>query len=145
MKFHLGVENFSYVVQKQPMLTSVVRVRKKAYGQGKSTGDVATQIENQFKLMETFYDLDGESVIIPIIENIVFDDINTKLEGKSADAKLKDEDAQKVEKQFMQNLSSRRYDGVIKGVPTRPSLKTNRPSFINTGLYSSSFRFWMEE
>jgi hypothetical protein len=64
----------------------------------------------------------------------------------------------KIEAKFRQNLSSRKYDGVIPGVPTtaaqrgishlqqRPYAKrSSRPSFVDTGMYQRSFRAWVED
>jgi protein-disulfide isomerase-like protein with CxxC motif len=51
----------------------------------------------------------------------------------------------KIEQRFKQDLSRRKFDGVIYGVPTKAAQRESRQSFIKTGRYRNSFKAWMEE
>jgi len=63
-----------------------------------------------------------------------------------------------LEPRFRRSLSSKRFDGLIRGVPTRAAMKgvshlrqdpyaqrPPRPSFIDTSLYQRSFKAWTEK
>jgi hypothetical protein len=169
MKLNLGFESFPYPERygaASPLSPSVkgkaaknLSRAQRSYGQGKTTRDVAGDLEAKYKIVEAFYEME-EDFITELIEEkaaMDLDDILTmgtpSMEGMS----FKETD--KIEERFRRNLSYRRYDGIISGVPTLASLKGvshlrqrpyakgsgTRPSFVDTGLYSKSFRVWMEE
>jgi hypothetical protein len=126
-----------------------------SYGEGKTTLGVALSLEERYKIVETFYDME-EDFIINLIEEQMEEELNEVLTMETTATQIKGlstEETDKIETRFKQNLRRRRYDGVIPGVPTQTSLKGVshlfmkpyarhgfRPSFIDTGLYMNSFR-----
>jgi hypothetical protein len=131
---------------------------QEAYGQGKTTREVAAELETKYKIVETFYEME-EDYIVSLIEDSIGADLEkVALMNKPSKKGFSDADTDKIEKRFRQSLSSQAYDGMIPGVPTLASIRGvshlrkhpyaqrgSRPSFIDTGLYSRSFRAWVEE
>lgn len=170
MKLVLGFESYPYSARynaESPLTATVKKRRPKVlsraqegYGAGKTSGQVAQELEEKYKIVETFYELE-EDFIVELIEEQAAMDIEQvmTMAEPSADSGVSFEETDKIEKRFKQNLTSKRYDGLIPGVPTLASLrgvshlrqhpyaKGNpiRPSFFDTGLYASSFRAWVEE
>jgi hypothetical protein len=138
---HLGVNDVPYSI-----------------GKGKTTGDVAEILEHKYHIMATFaqiYDRQIREAATKSIQGAVSTMIirgvgSTKrhpLAGATGE----------IEHLFKQALSQRAFDGKITGVPTLAALRgvshrfkrpyarrPARPSFIDTGLYQSSFRAWVD-
>jgi hypothetical protein len=129
------------------------------YGQGKSTVEVAVDLEARYSIVETFVDLE-EDAIVEMLEEAFSEDVEDIMMMKRPSKKgFSDKDTDKLEAKFRRMLSARRYDGVIPGVPTLASLRgvshlrrhpyaknnPSRPSFIDTGMYQQSFRVWVED
>jgi hypothetical protein len=129
-----------------------------SYGQGKTTVEVAAEIEARFHVVETFWDLE-ENGIVEMLEDALADDIEDVMAMSKVSRKgISVKETDKIESRFRQNLTARKYDGVISGVPTKASLRgvshlrqnpyaarNSRPSFLDTGMYSRSFRAWVED
>jgi hypothetical protein len=167
MKFQLGFESHAYTdrYERQSPLTPSVKRRRpqtlsrtqQEYGRGKTTNQVAQELENKYDVVETFFNMEADKLIVPIIETAYADALELRLSGLPTGAILKHEDAARIETRFRRNLSGRKYDGVIRGVPTLTSLRgvshlrkkpesgVPRPSFIDTGMYQRSFTVWMED
>jgi hypothetical protein len=131
---------------------------------GKTTGDVAQILEDKYHVMETFYEDMGPDVIQKAIEHSAQNAVETLILGgsrsgsNSANMSLTLEAEGEIEAAFKLWLSQQSMDYTQPGVPTQASLKgvshrlkranakTNsaRPSFIDTGLYQSSFKAWIE-
>jgi hypothetical protein len=165
MKLQLGFEDIPYAQRysaESPILASIKkRVARKqtqaqqSYGQGKTSGEVAAEIEKKYSLVEVFYGLE-EDFVIQNFEESYANSLDLGMWGQSWDVAW---DPSPLEGKFRRSLSQRRFDGIIKGVPTKASLAgvshlrrdpfkkgaSQRPSFINTGLYQRSFRAWTEE
>jgi hypothetical protein len=132
---------------------------QQAYGQGKTTSEVAADLEARYKIVETFWEMEEDN-FVEVIEEAFADDIEDVMQMGQVPKTggISDRETDKIEKKFMQNLQSHKYDGVISGVPTtaaqrgvshlyqKPYAKrAPRPSFIDTGMYQRSFRAWVEE
>jgi hypothetical protein len=125
-----------------------------SYGHGKTTGQVATELESKYHIVETFYGFE-ENNIIDDYEKAFQSGLELGMDGGSWDVVW--DPSVKYEGRFKRSLSGRKYDGVIRGVPTQASLRgvshlyrnpfaqrAPRPSFIDTSLYQRSFKAWME-
>lgn len=132
---------------------------QQAYGEGKTTTDVAADLEARYKIVETFWEMEEDN-FVEVIEEAFADDIENVMQMGQVPKTggISDKETDKIEKKFMQNLQSRKYDGVLPGVPTTAAQRgvshlhrhpyakrAPRPSFIDTGMYQRSFRAWVEE
>lgn len=169
MKLHLGFENSPYPARygaASPLSATIKRRKPKTlskpqqnYGQGKTTGDVSKELEDKYKIVEAFVDMEEDYICDLIEEQAAMDLDEIMTLGEPSKKGMSFTETDKIEKKFRNNLSSRKYDGIISGVPTIASIKGfshlrqhpyekghgSRASFVNTGLYSSSFRAWVEE
>jgi hypothetical protein len=168
MKLNFGFESFPYAARysaKSPLTAATKKRRPKqlsaaqqAYGQGKTTQQVAKDLENQYGIVEKFYEMEEDN-IVDLVEE-AFDEAIEKVMMMQRISKkgISDASTNKIEERFRKNLAERRYDGMLPGVPTLASLRGvshllqhpyakrgSRPSFIDTGMYSRSFRAWVTE
>jgi hypothetical protein len=171
MKIQLGFEDHSYVARYSPQsplaaakkVTKGGKIRKMtsaqaSYGQGKTTGDVANDLEKKFGIVEKFWEMEEDGVI-KILETSYATSIESMMMGQPPlISMLATKDTDKLIDRFKKNLTYRRYDGVIAGVPTRSAVagvshlrrdpyksgRGSRPSFIDTGMYQQSFTVWEE-
>jgi hypothetical protein len=159
----LGVIDLPYVEAPEPP-RKVAQARKgKQRPRGKktppeagtrTTGDVAEILEGKYHVMETFYDLHEEEIAEDFAESTA-----GALEDLLLGAPPRDPlagAASKVEDRFHRFLELKEMDETsTPGVPTRASLRgvnhrlkirrgAPRPSFIDTGLYDSSFKVTTE-
>jgi hypothetical protein len=131
---------------------------------GKTTGDVAEILEARYHVMETFYEDMGPDVIQKAIEQSAQNAVEALIVGgsrsgsNSANMSLTLEAEGEIEEAFKLWLSQQEMDYTQPGVPTQAALKgvshrlkranakTNpaRPSFIDTGLYQSSMKAWLD-
>jgi hypothetical protein len=126
---------------------------------GETTGDVAQMLEDEYHVMEVFYEDVGEELIAKALEHSVVGAIRDLIAGKPTSlvepfAKATAE----MEAAFKMFLSQQEMDGVVGGVPTKASLNgvnhrlahpyakgnPSRPSFIDTGTYESHFKVEVE-
>jgi hypothetical protein len=167
----LGFESFPYTARytANSPLPSLLKSRQPkaptrthtAYGAGKTTGQVSKELEERYKIVEEFWKFEEDN-FVELLEEAFAEDLEDvlqmkKLTKQTKGISVKETDA--IEARFRQNLSARRYDGVISGVPTlaaqrgvshmraQPYSRKNspRPSFIDTGMYSRSFRAWVKD
>lgn len=169
MKLVFGFDSFSYPARygaKSP-LTASVKKRKpksglspsqKAYGQGKTTLQVAKELEDKYGIVETFADMNHD-YFTGLFEDIFLDQFEEVVAMKKpSKTGITNKQTDKIEAKFRESLSKQKYDGVIPGVPTLASLRgvshlrqhpyaksAPRPSFIDTGMYQRSFRAWIEQ
>jgi hypothetical protein len=147
LTLHLGVVDIGY-----------------ADASGKTTSDVAQILEDKYHIMEVFAEDIGLDVIQKAIEHSAQSAVETLILGvsrpgsNSANMSLTLEAEGEIEAAFKLWLSQQSMDYTQPGVPTQAALKgvshrlkranakTNsaRPSFIDTGLYQSSMRAWIE-
>jgi len=170
MKLHLGFEDHSYVdryAKTSPLAPSVKKKRQKtltqsqeAYGQGKTTREVAEELEKKYGVVEKFVELE-EDFLIAMVEDKMEEDLNELLAMSHPTRGIKGfstKETDKIVDRFRRDLSAKKFDGLLPGVPTTASLRgvshlhshpyakrAPRPSFIDTGMYSRSFTAWVEE
>jgi len=165
MKLQLGFESLPYSLRytrESPLSATTKRRRPKklsiyqqGYGIGKTTGMVADELEGKYKVVETFYNME-ESNMIKDLENVYGNALELGMLGGSWDPFW--DPSLVYEPRFRRAISTRRFDGVIPGVPTRAAKSgvshlradpfkpsAERPSFMNTGLYMRSFKAWTEK
>jgi hypothetical protein len=122
-----------------------------------TTGDVAGWLENRYGVMQTFYDAHQDSVVEKMTES-VRDAMEALMQGAPATLDPFGAATSEIEGQFKRFLSTREMDKLgVTGVPTQASLEGRssrfkskksgapRPSFIDTGLYQSSFKAWVDD
>lgn len=168
MKISFGFESFSYATRygaRSPLTATTKKRRPKqmsasqqAYGAGKTTKQVANELENKYGIVEKFYAMEEER-IADLVEDTYGEAIEKALMMRPVSkVRIPSAATEKIEARFRSNLNAHRYDGVIHGVPTlaaqrgvnhllqQPYAKRgSRPSFVDTGMYSRSFRAWVEE
>jgi hypothetical protein len=117
---------------------------------------VAEELEKKYKIVETFFNLE-ESNIIDDLEGAFSNALALGMSGGSPQPIY--DPSLVYEPRFRRAISTRKFDGIIPGVPTRaarmgvshlrvdPFKKgaAERPSFMDTTLYMRSFRAWTEK
>jgi hypothetical protein len=169
LKLHFGFEDHPYHARYGPSspLTQAVKRRtpkvmtrpQQAYGEGKTTVEVANELESRYHIVETFWEME-EDKFIEVLEDAFADDIEEVMQMGQIPKTggISDKETDKIEARFRNYLTNKRFDGVIAGVPTlaaqrgvshlkqHPYAKRGpRPSFIDTGMYMRSFRAWVED
>lgn len=144
MKLHLGVLDVPYG---EPGSNSAIR-----------TGEVAEILEAHYGVMSHFITA-YEDKICAALEESVGDAIDDLIGGAPTGLKPFAAAESRIASDFRQFLATQEAERVgMEGVPTQAALmgvnhrkkhpyaKSNprRPSFIDTGLYSASFRAWFE-
>jgi len=164
MKLQLGFENTPYSARysQQSPLTATQKRRQpqqmskpqQDYGKSKTVGQVAEELEKKYHIVETFFNLE-EDFIVDNFEGAYANAMVQGIGGGSWDPAW---DPSKLDNRFRRSLSSKRFDGLIRGVPTKAAQKgvshlrmdpygsrAPRPSFIDTSLYQRSFKAWTEK
>jgi hypothetical protein len=161
MKLQLGFENIPYSGVRAALPPSMgKRLARRpspaqlAYGQGKTTGEVATDLEKKYGIVEKFYTLE-ENFIVDAFENSYLNAMELGMLSGSWGVTW--DPSITLEPKFKRSLSSKRFDGLIPGVPTLAAQRgvshlrqapfasrSSRPSFIDTSLYQRSFKAWTE-
>jgi hypothetical protein len=121
-----------------------------------STGDVAGWLENKYHVMEVFFH-SKESGVIKSLEDSVEEALENLMMGApTSSINPYAGGTSEIENLFKKFISSREIETLgIPGVPTKAALNgishrlkkkkgQRRPSFIDTGLYTSSFKAWIE-
>lgn len=166
----LGFESFPYTARysANSPLPSLLKGRApkvttrshQVYGAGKSTGEVAKDLETKYHIVELFWEME-EGNFVTMLEEVFAEDLEEIMQMQKLTKKTKGisvAETDKIEEKFRQNLSQRKYDGQ-PGIPTTASLRgvshlrsqpysrrnPPRASFIDTGMYQRSFRAWVED
>ena len=161
---HLGVVDIIY---SEPPSAGPKRVRKASkhprphksqaakYG-NMTTGDVAEILEAKYHIMEIFWTM-HEAQIAADLEESLSGALETFLLGGPITATGFESALSKMEDSFKQMLAQGELDTIgYPGIPTAAALagrssrfksgytknRMPRKSFIDTGLYSSSFKVW---
>lgn len=154
MRLHLGVVDVPYA-QAPPKGRS-----KKARSGTVTTGDVATWLENRYEVMGTFLDL-HEQEIGDDLARSASDAIDSLGAGAPPSLDPFGSATSSIEDRFKQFLATGEMEKLgVAGVPTQAALdrrsgrkrsgrmKRRRGgtgvSFIDTGLYQSSAKVWVE-
>lgn len=144
IQLHLGVADIPYADE-----------------EGTTTGDVAEILEEHYEVIGTFY-AHHERDIIALLEDGMRGAIENRLMGAPVPSNPLAGAESKIEEMFRKFLSDREIEQPAHGVapytvPTMAAIlglssrfkgKKNpagrRPSFIDTGLFQSSFRAWVD-
>lgn len=142
MKLHLGVIDVSYSGDEG----------------AKTTGEVAEILEDKYHIMRVFLEL-NEQYIGDQIANSLAGSLESLAQGAPYNPQMLKPVLPKVAQKFQQFLDSRVMENILPstqqiaaaaaGVSHRkkhPYAKKNkpRPAFIDTGLYRSAFRSWVD-
>lgn len=164
---HLGVIDIPYATNvPEAQRRSVVRRRPDgsiesftaAPSGGETTGDVAAFLEEEYHVMEVFYEDVGSDAIAKALEVSARDALENMMMGSPADISLTKAAEDEIAAAFKLFLVQQEMDGVVGGVPTKAALagvnhrlkhpyakgNPERPSFIDTGTYENSFRAWVD-
>jgi hypothetical protein len=122
----------------------------------KSTFDIAEILEARYHVMEVFFQLHSDEIVQKLIdsyEGATESILMNQTLALDPSATAMDE----IRVMFNKFLDMKEMDGTQPGVPTEASLRGvshrfahpyarrgARPSFIDTGLYESSFRAWVD-
>lgn len=146
MKLHIGVIDLPYSSLALPGVGKG----------GETTGDVAEILEAKYSVLEGLYNLHAQEVADTLTEGLR-GTLESLLMGAPPTQNPYGSAESQVEHILKAGLSARELDGSIPGVPTaaaeagvnhrmkRPYVRrASRPSFIDTGLYQSSLKTWVD-
>lgn len=137
MKLHLGVIDIPYEEG------------------GETTADVAQYLEDNYGVMQYFFDTHTEQ-IIGLLEKDLAGSLENIMAGAPPSNNPFMESMSEIHNLFVIFLETNQMDGQ-PGVPTKRALDgiskrlkskkgdAPRPSFIDTGLYEASMRSWVSE
>jgi hypothetical protein len=119
-----------------------------------TTFEVAEILEEKYGVMAFFWNKYKED-LLPILEQNLADEFNAVMDGKTPGSDAFAASSNAIDARFQHFLDSKEMDHQVPGVPTAASLGGKslrfkrkrgpvRPSFIDTGLYESHFRSWVE-
>jgi hypothetical protein len=122
---------------------------------GKTVGMVAEELEKKYGILEAFVTME-ENFIVDNFEKAYVNAIDTRAPADTWTAVW---DPIQLESKFRHAITGQKFDGIIKGVPTKAAQEgvshlradpyrkgaTARPSFMNTGLYMRSLKAWLEK
>lgn len=149
MKLHLGVADVPY--------SSAPRAPgSKAVTGSETTGDVAGWLETKYEVMGTFWDQHGVDAGEKLVESLQ-GAVESLMMGAPPTQDPYGTGTQEIEDMFRRFLSEAEMEKLgVQGVPTQAALDrrsarfkkgkgpNRRPSFIDTGLYQSNFRSWVD-
>jgi hypothetical protein len=131
---------------------------------GKTTGDVATILEEKYHLMRIFYEY-HKPFVAKQLEQGLAGALESVLMGGPMHGNAFGQACDEIADLFKTELAERKFDGRgIPGVPTAASGGTSkrrggvnhrlkhpyrqsnpvRPSFVDTGLFSESVKCWVD-
>lgn len=154
---HLGVIDVPYG-DEAAAPTKKGQPRKRRGQLGVSTGDVATFLEDKYHVMEHFFELHGEEIAADLSESVAGALETALMGGPALDSSGLAAAMTKIEERFKRMLSEKELERLgYPGVPTKAALhgvshrfkhpyakRGPRPSFVDTGLYQSSFKAWVD-
>ena len=121
-----------------------------------TTGEVAEVLEKKYGVMAFFWDRHHVD-IVGELSDAIEGNFNSIMNGSPRSADISAAAESEIEALFATFLSQKEMDGQVAGVATAASLhgvshrfkhpykrRAPRPSFIDTGLYESSFRCRVE-
>lgn len=154
---HLGVIDLPYR-HVGPGFRGRGKKRRAAKSIGsKTTFEVAEILEHRYHVMESFFEVYGERILEELMSSFQ-GGAETALMTGQVNLDPSQSAMDKVKLMFSRFLSEREVEKLgIAGVPTLAALhgvshrfahpyarRPRRPSFIDTGLYESSFRAWVD-
>lgn len=127
--------------------------------EGTTTGEVAAILEERYQVIETFYDRHGDAVA-DALRDAMAGALESRLSGAPVNNPFAGGET-RIEEMFRKYLSDREVEQPARGIRpyTIPTMAAvlgvshrfkgkksggRRPSFVDTGLYQSSFRAWVD-
>ena len=121
-----------------------------------TTGDVAEILEAKYHVMELFWEL-HQADIARDFEGSMLGSFESLVMGGPITLDLHGTATSKIEDRFKQMLSNKELDSLgYPGIPTAAAeagvshrfkraykRRASRPSFVDTGLFMSSFKAWV--
>ena len=146
---HLGVTDLPYSKNR--------RARAKRTNSTVTTGDVAGWLEDKYHPMEHFVQLHGQEIGNALTSSLA-GTMETLAMGGPTSHDPFGEATSEIEHLFKKMLTDKELDALgYPGIPTQAALdgvshrfkrpykkRASRPSLIDTGLYQSSFKAWVE-
>ena len=153
MILHLGVNDIPYAHEPPAKAKRGKKPAKIVSGQ-QATGDVAEILERKYGIMAMFALLRGADIGDALARGLQ-GEMESLMMGKPPGANPFAGAGSVIETEFRKFLDNQEMDGRAFCVPTRAALMgvnhrlkikrgAPRPSFIDTGLYQSSFRAWVD-
>lgn len=153
---HLGVVDIPYVAAETPAQQRK-RVKKRPHppAGAKTTGDVAEILEAKYHVMEAFYEIHGQEIGDGLAEAMA-GSMETVLLGGPIPSDPIAAGTSQIKHMFDMFITNKEMDALgYPGVPTKASLMGvshrfkkrkggPRPSFVDTGLYLTSFEAWAD-
>lgn len=135
-----------------------VKQRKPKHMSSLTTGDVAEILEDQYHVMEVFFELHGQEIADKLAEGMT-DTIESLELGAPPGLDPYGDAMQWADQRFREFIRDREMERLgIPGVPTKAAMegyskrfkqpykkRKSRPSFYDTGLFVGAFKAWMEE
>lgn len=158
MILHLGVVDMPYAYEQQQLgKNGQVLKRKKKKLLSTTTGDVAEFLEAKYHVMEIFFE-ENQQEIASALEEGMAGAIESLVMGAPATLDPFGAGTSAIETRFKNFLLTGQIEKVgYPGIPTQAALmgvnhrmarphqrRARRPSFIDTGLYESSFKAWVD-
>lgn len=146
----------SFLYSPKPVRIWRARAAVRGYGRGKTTSQVADELERKYHIVETFRQARSKE-INQIVEKAASRAIRRAPFKKTPEITYTQKDCKAIQDMFRTFLLQREMDGRVPGVPTQRSLRgvshkeinpfarrASRPSFIDTGTYMDAFRVTSE-
>lgn len=119
-----------------------------------TTGDVAEFLEDDYHVMETFYEL-NEEFISDELTDAIAGAIESLAQGRRGDvdasgpmSRIEERFRDYLDRGDWEKISGQTIDAAKKGISHRRkhpySKRKSRRAFIDTGLYQAAFRAWLE-
>lgn len=162
LTLHFGVLDLPYSYKQETVRIGkngkpTKRKGSRQVTRNETTGDIAEILEAKYGLMETFADMHMADVIEPALMDAIEGGFENLLMGAPLDASVFGSAEGKITEAFQLALDKREFDGVIPGVETEAAergvnhrlahpyaKRASRPSFIDTGLYQTNFKAWVD-
>jgi len=120
-----------------------------------TTGEVATYLEDEYHVMRIFYE-EYQHRIGKWLADAIADQIQDMARGAPINPDPFMDGTGKIEDAFRRFLAAGEIERISPSLPTQAALDRRskrfkkgkgpeRPSFIDTGLYQSTFRAWMQD
>lgn len=123
----------------------------------KTTGDIATILEEKYHILDVFWELHNEEIMEAIVDSYA-GAVESIQMGAPLTLDPSGEAMSRIKVMFTNFLVMKEMDGLgIPGVPTKASLEGHskrfkhpyakrgpRPSFIDTGLFEGAFIPWID-
>jgi hypothetical protein len=152
---HLGVIDIPYAYSQE--VPGKGRKKKKQVVKAITTGEVADILEENYSLMETFYETHEEE-IVGHLEKSLAGALESMMQGSPSSDPFA-AGTQQINEMFKQFILTGEAETVaIPGTPTKAALKgvshrrahpyakanPRRPSFYDTGMYVDNFMSWID-